>query len=165
FENAKTFNLRRIALKEHLLKLYEDEPADRQLELIRFFESIRAKQVKKAVTTDYLTFEQIETLVKTCKSKEMQLVIWSLFWSGARITELLNIKLNDCRVNGTVIIRIVGKGSKEREVYLPHHLFKKIRATFAHCKVYLFETKNNTQFNKNNISEYIRRAGKRLDLT
>ncbi len=163
FYNAKTYNLKRIALKEHLLKLYENEPAERQLELIKFFEEIPTNRVKHEVTTDWLTIDQIELLTEKCNSKEMTLIIWALFWTGCRVNELLNIKISDCVSNGEISIRIIGKGRKEREVYLPKDLFKKIKKTFSHSKIYLFETHKNTPFHSNNVSEYIRRAGKRLD--
>ena len=165
FNNAKTYNLKRIALKEHLLKLYENEPADRQLELIKLFEEIPTNKVKHEITTDWLTIDQIELLTEKCKSKEMTLIIWALFWTGCRVNELLNIKISDCVSNGEISIRIIGKGRKEREVYLPKDLFKKIKKTFSHSKIYLFETRKNTQFHSNNISEYIRRAGKRMNLS
>jgi len=47
----------------------------------------------------------------------------ALFWSGCRISELINIKLDDVKVNDKAAVKVKsGKGSKERTVYLPSQL-------------------------------------------
>lgn len=166
FESASYYNTNKAALKKFLMKLYENESPERILELKTFFENdLPRKQPKRGIKEgQYLTMTQVESLTKQCQSKQMALIIWALFWTGCRINELLNIKIAGCEINGAVKIRVLGKGNKERDVYMPLDLYKKIKKCFPHSKLYLFETRNNTQFNSVNVSGYIRRAGERLDL-
>ncbi len=163
FDNANTYNFKRIILKEYLLKMYEKEPPARQLELIQLFEQIPTNKVKEAITSNFLTIEQIEQLIEQCQSEPMKLIIYALFWTGARIDELLNIKIDRCkRVGNHIEVEILGKCRKARDLKIPLELYKQIRKEFKHSKVYLFETRKNTKFFRNNISDYIRRAGERL---
>src|SRR5208337_4298827 len=77
-------------------------------------------------------------------------------------TELLNIKIKDCSINDIITIKIRnGKGGKERIVYLQKDIFSRIRKTFR-GKVYLFETRKSTQFNRLNVTRDIQRFAKKI---
>lgn len=74
------------------------------------------------------TKEEITQVIKTCKTEQDALAISILFESGMRIGELINLKLEDI-FQGQ--IRVRGKGSKDRMVYIPHDLHV---AIFEYCK-------------------------------
>ncbi len=166
FRSANYYNLNKIALSKFFSKHYEKESPERLLELLTFFKNLPKKTPDNRIKEkEYLTKEQFDMLLKNVNktSKKMALIIEALFWTGCRITELLNIQLSDCQQEGKVIsIRVMGKGNKERQVYISAELFRRIKKEFNHSKTYLFETRNNSQFADVNISEYIRRAGKRV---
>jgi len=157
FDNPNTFNLRLQAIKEFLVKRYDGESPERRFELRELLESIKRKKPKKSVTEiDYLTIEQINELTLKVTAP-ISCIILAMFWTGCRVSELINIKLSDCKVNGRAVIRIRnGKGNKEREVYMPRNLYDRIREQFC-GKKFLFETKEGNIYHRINITKEIKR--------
>lgn len=162
FDNPSTYNQRRQAIKEYFLKVFENEPPERKIELIEFFKSIKPKKPKEAKTqVDYITREKFEELIANTPD-ETSLIIETLFWTGCRISELINIKLKDCKINGTVSIRIRdGKGRKEREVFISKELYEKIRKEFK-GKEFLFEDYQGNQFYREYVTMNIKRQAKKV---
>jgi len=73
-----------------------------------------------------LTLEELELLKSTRIEKNLaiyqrnSLILDLLFYSGIRVNELINLKHSDFKHNtGRNSIRILGKGNKERQVFLP----------------------------------------------
>jgi integrase/recombinase XerD len=67
---------------------------------------------------DVLTLEEIETILKKAKgssplAKRNVAMIELLYGSGLRISEMLDLKVNDLHIN-MGFINVIGKGSKER---------------------------------------------------
>ncbi len=93
-------------LKENPLKLIESLKADKKL-------------------PEHLYLEEVVQLFKACdKSKypsRDKLVVGLLFLTGVRVSELVNIKLQDLKGN---VIKVLGKGNKERYILLTKNLLK-----------------------------------------
>jgi len=159
-DNPSTHKLSLSAIREYLLQIYSNESPERRLELREFFDTIKRKKPKESVSKfDFLTHEQINELVSVL-TVNLALITESLFWTGCRVTELINIKKSDCKVNDMVVIRIRnGKGNKEREVYLPLKLYEEILATYQGQK-YIFETSSGKQFTREYISHELKRQTK-----
>ncbi|MBN2160248.1 MAG: site-specific integrase [Spirochaetes bacterium] len=162
--NPSTYNLSLQALKEFLLKRFENESPERRLELRESLESIRRKRAKEAKTNlEYLNKTQIDTLCQLA-TPTISMFIQAMFWSGCRVSELVNIKLKDCTVGSSVAIRVVGKGNKEREVYIPRKLYNTITGLFKGT-VYLFETKEKRPYRREFIThEITRQAKQKMDI-
>lgn len=154
-----TYNLRMQALKTYLLKKYETD--HKQLFGIQeLFKGIKRMKVEQAVLSDnYLTKGQIGILTSKMTDK-VSLILQALFWTGCRVSELINIKHKDIVLNGKAVIKIVGKGNKEHTVYMPLSLYTRIVKTFEGI-IYLFETANIRKYNKANIHKEIKRQGKK----
>lgn len=77
----------------------------------------------------YLTLEQSVALLNAVdgKNKERDFCILTLFLNcGMRLSELCSVNITDIKENGT--LTIVGKGSKERTVYLNHACLEAVAA-------------------------------------
>jgi integrase len=159
-EVPATHKLSLTALREYLLFLYKGLSAEKILEIREFFEGIPRKRPKEKVNEfDYLNKKQFDELVSVL-TKNISFITQALFWTGCRASELVNIKLSDCKVNGKVVIRIRnGKGGKEREVFLSTELFSQIRDYFK-GKIYLFETQEGNSYSREFISHEIKRQAK-----
>ena len=71
----------------------------------------RSNKREYAVRSDeYLKLEQIEKL-KSAAKLETALIIEAFFQTGCRITELINIKKKDIKINNAVKIKVTGKGN------------------------------------------------------
>ena len=155
-----TFNLKTQAIKEYLFAKYQYSP--KQLFGIQqTFKEIKKPKIQKAILQDdYLTLEQIESLSEKLTVK-ISLIAQTLFWTGARVSELINIKLENIETNKKAVIKIMGKGSKERTVYLLLSLYSLARGVFR-GKVYLFETASGKQYHPVNVHREIKRQGKKF---
>ncbi|MBP7735438.1 MAG: tyrosine-type recombinase/integrase [Spirochaetes bacterium] len=165
YRNPNTYNLKLQALKEYILKQYEDEPPEVKMKLVEALESIKRRKPQKAVMEDdYLSIEKVEELASLAKPLTACFIL-ALFWTGCRVSELTNIKIIDCRANGKVSIRIrQGKGNKEREVYMPRTVYDRIREEFQ-GKEYLFETRAGTPYHRRNVSKTIaKEAREKMEL-
>lgn len=162
FENAKTFNIKLQAIKEFFLKYFEHETAEKRLQLREGLDSIKRRKPKVSIEkTGFLTQEQVDKLIAGM-SEKTGLFTEALFWTGCRISELLNIKIKDCKVNGIVEIRIKsGKGGKEHQVYLSKCIYERILKVF-NGKTYLFETRAGTTYSRINVTNYIKRESKKI---
>lgn len=141
FDNAKTYNIKLQGIKEYLLDFYSNENAAKRLELLEKLNAIKRKRPKMSVErTDYIDYSQFQTFSKNT-TKRTSLIIQALFWSGCRISELLDIKVSDClRAENYVTARVRdGKGGAERQVYLPISVYDNVVEYFK-GKEYLFES-------------------------
>ena len=95
-------------------------------------------------------------------SKRLPLFIEFLMFTGCRVSELIGIKLTDCKSQGEYTeIRLHGKGGKERKVKVDSGLIERIQATFE-GQVFLFETASGKKYYREYISNQIKKAGKRV---
>jgi len=84
------------------------------------------KAPRKIVAT--LTGEQISRLLEAIPNKEIKgyrdrAIVVTLYGTGLRITELLGLRLGDLNFDSGQI-RVMGKGSKERTVFMSPTVFK-----------------------------------------
>jgi len=166
FRNPNTRMIRFHALKEYLLKRYEDAPPEQRLELREFLDRVSRRKLerpeRRVLKEDYLSREEIELLCEQIEQKEfvkdISLVIQALFWTGCRVSELTGIRLEDCAANGEVRITVLGKGKRWRHVYLPKALFEKIVERYR-GKDLLFADAMGERITRQCLSEAVRRMG------
>lgn len=99
----------------------------------------------------YLESEEIEALMDTMTDgyniKRNQTIVWTLYTTGLRVSELINLNKEDIVKKGNIVSKFTvnGKGNKERVIYLKDstrkclkkHLGMKINTTgplFTHGK-------------------------------
>jgi len=132
-------------------------------QLDEFFKEIKAPRAQKQITTDNtLSLDELQRILEAAGHKT-GLIIRALYSTAARVSELVNIKLDDCTVKKDgVSIRIIGKGQKERTVYIDVELFREIKTAYQ-GKAYLFETAAGDPLNRITVYTLIKRAGARID--
>lgn len=118
----------------------------------------------------YLTNDEINTLlsvIDTSKDtgKRNYLLIILLYDTGVRVSELLNIKLNDIDYENKTI-KILGKGDKERLVYFTNDTYyvlieyiKYIHSEFENHSNYLFSKNKGSVLSRNEVYNIIRKYG------
>ena len=157
YRNACTFNVRLQGIKEFYFKQYEGKSAVRRLQVREALETIRRKHpsVAQLKGIDYLTRVEVERMAERMTQRASCLVM-ALFWTGCRISELINIHVNDCIEGDPILIRVMGKGLKERYVYLPRREYKRIRIVFS-GRTFLFENMTGEQMSRCFVSHEIHR--------
>lgn len=89
-----------------------------------------------------LSVEELEIVRESCETLRERALIEVLYATGCRLGELMNMKINDVNIQ-EMRLRVIGKGDKERIVYLSfkalHHLRKYLKSRQDDCE-YLFVT-------------------------
>ena len=91
----------------------------------------------------------------------VRLVAETLYVTGARVSEVLGVRRDQVKENGTVELRLYGKGGKERNSRIPAELYRRILQVFPEG-TYLFESRQGQHFHREYISREIARAARRV---
>lgn len=99
----------------------------------------------------------IQKLIDVCKNKKHKAIILTLYGTGVRISELLNIKLSD--IDGKRgLIKVLGKGNKERNVCMNDVLYKFLQDYWRdyRTKIWLFENDDtHSQYTSRSVQEFL----------
>ncbi len=160
-----TLNLRKSALLKCIKAQIGENNILKNLAIERAFEEIESYKMDKEVSQDEcLTEGEIKAMMEAAQSTKTQLIIHFLYKTACRVSEMIGIRLTDCKpINGYIKIRIVGKGRKERDVCIPRELYDAIRQGYQ-GKTWLFESRRGKQLNRNNVGHQIRNAAQRIGL-
>jgi site-specific recombinase XerD len=163
--SANTVNRRIQGAKKRIRYLfYNSKFANNSVACYHFEESMKTVKLRKinsvAVSRDLiLTEEEVQTLINGSTDKTVSLVVEFLFATGLRISEMLNILLTDMkRENEKYTIRILGKGNKERKIFVPIALIEKV-INATNGSRYLFEH-SGKQYSRTSISRRTTMQGK-----
>jgi len=126
----------------------------------------RAKRLPRILTDQELSsfFEVIEDSLLSHK-----IMLKLLFYTGLRVSELVNIKISDIDLKNNKIFINQGKGSKDRYVLFPEAFRLVIEAYLANPngKQYLFESNRGTKYTPRRIQQvvsgYMENAGINTD--
>ena len=91
----------------------------------------------------------------------VRLIAECLYQTGARVSEIAELRRDHVRVNGHVELRLFGKGSKEREATITPDLYRRILAEFPEGE-YLFTTDQGNPYRRTYITREIDRAARRV---
>jgi integrase/recombinase XerD len=116
------------------------------------------KKVSAPITeARMLTVEELQTILEKA-SKRLGLVLQFLHVTGARVSEAVGIRLSDCTESGEIVLmRITGKGNREREVRIARSLFEEIRAGYG-GEIYLFETSGGHPLRREYVTHELHRV-------
>lgn len=149
--NRKTASLSKFFKVMVMAKEITINPID----VLKQFKKI-SRPVDKSINIS-LTLQDIKTTIKIDKNsniqeRKMSLIIKTLAMTGLRISEFINIK--NCDItdfdNENQIISIIGKGRKERKIYLENDFIKEIKTIYPEKKEmpYLFYTLRMHKYNR-----------------
>lgn len=154
--SPKTANSRLTSARRVLLLQFKGSPF---LESVKEeLSNIRPKKIDNGLKSyQYISLEEVQKVLKYAPEK-LSLIIETLFTTGLRIHELVNMKYEQGKQDGkNYIFTFVGKGSKQGSVYIKKNLLDRIKKVFC-GKVYLFEHSDASGIGKKYRREYLTRA-------
>ena len=166
--SASTIRVRRQAVKDRVRRkfAYADPEVKEKIETA-FREMDRDPDLKcpgaqfhGVGTESVVTEQEFIKVLEGCRSERQKLFIQFLFTTGARVSEMCNVSLADCKSNGKVVtVRLKGKGNrnasyKERFVKITNTMYMRIRAEFA-GSTYLMETSGGKRYDRSYVSNQI----------
>lgn len=72
---------------------------------------------------EFITEAEFEQLAETIKSPVIRTVVQTMFYTGGRVSEVINLKLEDVDLENKVLHIIKGKGNKDRDVPISDKLY------------------------------------------
>lgn len=168
---AGTKRIKRQAVKKRLRQLsrYNGLGSELNTNLDQFLRDLDGETKTKAPKINthhvdrekYLTKDEAMQVVAGCRGPRQTMIIKFLWATGCRVSELVGIRLGDCKKTGDVVnIRLIGKGNKERWVKVSSPLYDQIRRVFS-GEQHLFETGHGKPYNRNYISNQIAKVTER----
>lgn len=129
------------------------------------FKSISSPKKKKQLP-NFLQYDEVEKMLSVCDLKEPlhirnRLIIETLYDTGIRVSELVNIKLNDLNIATKEII-VLGKGSKERIVYFGDYEIDILNLYLNQARPKLLKNKSNDYLLLNHLGDRLTDRGVRL---
>ena len=130
----------------------------------------KEKRIPKFI--NYNNMEEILNVpnIKTKEGQRERVILEVLYASGVRVSELVNIKLKDIDFSNK-LLRIMGKGSKERIVpfystieKLLRHYLSDIRVLFAKDNEYVFVNKNGQKLTTRGIQYLLNKTVEKYNL-
>ena len=124
----------------------------------------KIKEIKKITReTEKIVMSNLKkddiTEVINHANKKTAIIIKTLSNTGLRISELVNIKNSDIEnFDGFKKTRIIGKGKKERFVFISNELFSEIKEVFNKDCEFLFHSKNCRKFTRQILYKQINNA-------
>lgn len=123
----------------------------------------KIKKLKEEVKVhEYLTPEEVHLLIKESKENLKYQTMLSLLYDCAlRVSELINIKVEDINLRGNNSTLIIenGKGNKSRNIPLSKQMTKILKKYLREYDVenYLFENKYKTTYNRRGVTYILER--------
>lgn len=118
----------------------------------------------------YMTAEMIEAMVSNARTVRDRAIVKFMVSTGVRVSELINITLDDyIKAKDTHEIKIIGKGSKERIVFVNESTTKAIDEYLSirpsyYKNYYLFTSFQGTQLEAEGLSKTLKNIAKRANI-
>lgn len=159
-----TVNQNKAAIKKFLVQLANNHQDHKAAAIVGMvFSSIKTIQPETAVKEqDYLNRLEYQTFISEIENSSnpnLALIVKALFQTGSRVSELVNIRFDNVKLNGYAAIKVIGKGSKVRTVYMKKELYLKIKNHFDNGSGYLFGSdRGSKHINRSSITRSISKA-------
>lgn len=112
-----------------------------------------------------LNKKEVEVLLSTIKTPKYHAIAATLYGTGLRLSECLNLQIKDIDSINMVITVRQGKGKKDRQTMLSEKLLKILRSYYSQAKVkpetFLFPQKKDIHrpFSSHQTQNFIKKAG------
>ena len=166
---AATIRVKRQAVLKRVRMLFKERPMAERVQLEEAVKDLnegdtRAPKVNShAIGSDKIISPlEYERLLQGARSDRQRMFMMFLWVTGCRISEMLGVKLSHCEIQGErVHVRILGKGKKERYVWIPAVLYHRIDKCFV-GDTWLFETGKGKAYSRSYVSNQIAKLGRHV---
>ncbi len=164
-------------IKDYLSWLMSGKLAVRSIALKKaaikfFFENVLNKKIIKITTLkipkklpEVLTIEEVRSLIGNASTEKSKLLIEILYSAGLRVSELVNLKINDLDLNNKTGWVRAGKGNKDRMFILAQTVVNSLNKYINdyEIKEFLFPGKNFT-ITTRNVQKIIKKTALKANI-
>lgn len=127
-----------------------------------FFREMKIPRAEAKITEAKILSPEERRMIRKASGQKTKMLVQALYESGARVSEIVRLKVSDCEtIRGITYCDVLGKGKKRRTVYLQGRTYQKIRRLYA-SKVYLFESKPGKPISRFTAHTLLSRAGRKI---
>jgi site-specific recombinase XerD len=136
--SAATVRVKRQAVLKRVRHLFKSRPMSERVQLEEALKDLSTGATRApTIATSAIGADKVispleyERLLQGARSNRQKMFMMFLWVTGCRVSEMLGVKIQHCEVQGDrVRVRVLGKGKKERFVWLPTVLYCAIRKCF-----------------------------------
>ncbi len=125
---------------------------------------IKTPKIPRSVPV-VLTKEEVRRLIAHVKSDQHKLIIELLYSSGLRLSELINLKIEELELESKTGWVRDGKGGKDRMIILSEMVVKHIRQFIGDRKTGYLLSGRNGQLSKRAVQKALNEISKRAEIT
>lgn len=132
----------------------------------KIFTEIKPPKIEKKLPT-VLTKHEIKKLIDSTKNPKHKLLIEFLYSSGLRVSECVNLKINDLDLNEKMGRVISGKGKKDRNIILSNKLIDSLNKYLKKRKIkseYIFQSFNGDHISVRMAQKIVNKAAKKAEI-
>lgn len=120
----------------------------------RFIEYPRSEKKSPII----FSHEEIKSLFDVCDNLKHKTIMYIAYGTGARVSEILNIRLTDIDYKNGVIHVMAGKGNKQRQLTLKPKLAKLIEDYISayNPSEFLFNGQFSNQYSSSSINQFLK---------
>ncbi|MBS5863001.1 MAG: tyrosine recombinase [Firmicutes bacterium] len=158
-----SYNLKNSTISRRIstLRTFYNYLVDENIVENNVFHNVKNPKLEKKLP-NYLNYNEMEELlesidISTTEGLEKRLLIEMFYSTGCRVSEMINVKINDIDFTNKTI-RIMGKGSKERIVYFGDYASKYLDNYLSKvkCDKYLFTNKKGEKLTVNEVEQIVK---------
>jgi len=112
---------------------------------------------------EVLNKDEIDAVIKAAETKKSELMIRLLYFTGLRVSELVNLKPGDVDFEQSQI-RVIGKGNKERRVLLPQGIKEKLKDYIENHQNQVYIFSKDKPLTPRNIQKILTKIAQKLEL-
>lgn len=159
--SARSLRLHKVAIKAAIKHAFPSHDSRVVASLDAFFRSLKTPRPETHIQEgDIFSRDELKKLI-AASPRRVGLFIQALYNTGARISELLSVRINKCERDGTVVrCRITGKGKRERTLILDRRIFEAICKTFS-SRDFLF-AHGRTAYTRQHLAREMKRLSREI---
>lgn len=153
------------AYQKHLigsLKLFYKMVFERSLKIDYLFPKRTEQKLPK-----YLNKDEVKKILGVVENLKHKAILSLLYGCGLRLSELINLEINNIDSKNGVINIYQAKGKKDRQVMLPQTVLPLLRDYFKLCrpKLFLFEGQSGLQYSPRSVQIVLKEAAAKAKIT
>ena len=126
---------------------------------------IKLKKYTNCISDKLLTERQIKKIIDCEYNIRNKLLLKMLYITGARVSEICNIKWNNFRVDSEYIyLSIIGKGEKPNTIIIPCHIWKELQSLKTNNSDFVFTNRKGNAITRTQIFRIVQKAARRAGI-
>jgi len=178
--NRKPDEISKDDIKKYLAYLISEKKAASTVSLVKsslsfFYDEVLGKNITLNIKTpkipdklpSVLTKDEVSSLLKNACTEKSKLMIELLYSSGIRVSELVNLKINDLELSDKTAWIRQGKGRKDRMVILSDKFVNHLKGYLESHNIengFIFSSNNDKPLTTRNIHKIIKRAAEKANI-